>query len=99
MFINKTILIHKNKKNLEDIVSKFSRFCVSMVFVSDRILMIESYLTTEEVGEVCKGSNIKVFDVEKEALSLDTILDKISKFGMDSLRNEEYYFLTLNSTE
>jgi len=99
MFISKTILIHKNKKTLEDIVSQLSRFCVSMEFVSNTILMIESYLTTEEVGEVCKSSNIKVFDVEKDVLNIDAVLDKISKTGIDSLRTEEYYFLTLNSQE
>jgi hypothetical protein len=99
MYTNKIILIHKDKQILNDIVKKISGFCVSMEFVSERVLLIDSYLTTEEVCDVCKNVNIKVFSAEKDALSVDMILEKISKSGVNSLRNEEYYFLTLSSTK
>jgi len=99
MFTNRIILIHKDKQVLDDIVKRLSGFCVSMEFASEKMLLIDSYLTTEEVHNVCKSVNIKVFSVEKDALNLNTILEKISKLGIKSLRTEEYYFLTLSSTE
>jgi len=99
MFTNKIILIHKDKQVLNDIAKKISGFCVSMEFASEVVLLIDSYLTTEEVRNVCKNVNIKVFSVEKDVLSLDIVLDKISKLGIKSLRNEEYYFLTSSLTK
>lgn len=99
MFINNIILIHKDKQVLSDVVKKISGFCVSMKFASESALLIESYLTTEEMHNVCKNLGVRVFSVEKDALELDTILEKISELGMNSLRSEEYYFLTSSSTK
>jgi hypothetical protein len=93
MLTNTLILAHKDKQVLENIIKKLSGFCVSMEYMSDRMLLIDTYLDKDEIETFYKTKDLSVFNVDKEVMELDTVLDKISATGVDSLLNSETFFL------
>lgn len=93
MLTNTLILIHKDSQVIQNLANKLSGFCVSMEYMSERMLLIEGYISKEEIENFYKTKDLGVFNAENEVIELDTVLDKINATGVNSLLNKEVFFL------
>lgn len=94
MKLNSFVLARKDPSALKVIIDNIIGFCVSAEYISETMIMIETCLDKDEILKYYSDGKLLVLEVEREELSLDAILDKISKTGINSLRNEEKYFLS-----
>lgn len=93
MTTNSFILIHKSPSILNSVFQNIVGFCVSSEFIDNNKILIDVYLDKDELISNCKKDGLIIFEVEKTVMDLDSILDKISTSSVESLNNEEMYFL------
>ncbi len=93
MTTNSFILAHKNIFILNSVFQDIVGFCISSEFIDENKILVDVYLNKEELLSNCNKEGLVIFEVEKTVKDLDSILDKISASSIESLNNEEAYFL------